>query len=103
MLFAQLRLDDARFNGSDYSPENDNKRLSGQLLRIFNLMKDEQWRTLQEIENQTNDPAASISAQLRHLRKTRFGAHIVNKRPRGNRKHGLFEYQLIVNHNGVEI
>lgn len=84
-----------RFNGSDYEPEDDDKRLSGQINRIFNLMKDGVWRTLEEIEKTTDDPQASISAQLRHLRKQRFGEHTVNKQRRGDRKNGLFEYQLI--------
>jgi Fic family protein len=86
-----------RFNGSDYVPELDNARLTGQLLRIFNCMKDKKYRTLGEIEKITGDPQSSISAQLRHLRKERFGSHVVNKRPRGNRENGLFEYQLIIN------
>lgn len=85
-----------RFNGPVYDPKYDKVRLTGQILRIFNLMKDGHWRTLSEIEAITNDPAASISAQLRHLRKERFGSHTVNKRPRGDRKQGLWEYQLLV-------
>jgi hypothetical protein len=83
------------FDGSDYDPEYDDVRLTGQALRIFNVMKDEVWRTLGEIEALTGDPQASISAQLRHLRKARFGGHIVRKRSRGEREHGLFEYQLL--------
>lgn len=86
-----------RFNGSDYVPSKDNVRLSGQIERVFKLMRDGKWRTLSEIQNATNDPQASISAQLRHLRKERFGNHEVNKRNRGERENGLFEYQLVVN------
>lgn len=88
-----------RFNGPEYNPEFDLKRLSGQILRIFNLMKDGKWRTLSEIEHETGDPQSSISAQLRHLRKERFGSHEVNRQPRGNRENGLFEYQLQINTN----
>jgi len=83
------------FDGSDYVPELDDKRLTGQLLRIFDLMKDGLWRTLSEIESYTGYPQSSISAQLRHLRKERFGGHTVNKRRMGDRTNGLFEYQLI--------
>lgn len=85
---------DARFNGSDYIPALDQKRLTGQIEKIYNLMRDGRWRTLSEIEKIINAPQASISAQLRHLRKERFGNHIVNKRRRGIRELGLFEYQL---------
>jgi len=86
-----------RFNGPDYDPKHDNIRLTKQILGVFNAMKDGEWRTLGEIENLTAYPQASISAQLRHLRKERFGAHIVNKQIRGERKDGLYEYQLIIN------
>ncbi len=80
------------FDGPDYDPELDRERLTGQILRVFNCMKDMKWRTLAEIEASTGDPQASISAQLRHLRKDRFGNHSVNKRRRGDPRQGLFEY-----------
>jgi hypothetical protein len=83
------------FDGSDYSPKFDDERLKGQIKKIYDLMIDGKWRTLGEIEQLTNYGQASISAQLRHLRKDRFGSHILNKRSRGERKNGLFEYQLI--------
>lgn len=86
-----------RFDGPDYIKELDQVRLTGQIERIYNLMRDNRWRTLGEISDATGDPQASISAQLRHLRKSRFGSHTVNKQRRGNRMQGLFEYQLIVN------
>lgn len=87
----------ATFDGSNYIPRFDDKRLRGQLKRVWDCMKDERWRTLAEIEVITNDPQASISAQLRHLRKERFGSHFISKRSRGARESGLFEYQLVVN------
>ena len=62
-------------------------------------MVDGAWRTLNDIEILTRDPQASISAQLRHLKKERFGAHTVDHRPRGDRKNGLYEYRLIPNPN----
>ena len=82
-----------RFNGADYQPDRDNGRLTGQLLRIFDYMKDGQWRTLSQIATATGDPEPSISAQLRHLRKDRFGGHTVNREYVDN---GLYRYQLIV-------
>jgi len=85
-----------RFDGPDYDPELDKVRLTGQILRVFDCMKDSRWRTLSEIEEITGDPQASISAQLRHLRKERFGGNTLNKRRRGDRTQGLFEYQLII-------
>ena len=87
-----MNQNEFRFDGSDYIPSRDNGRLSGQLLRVWECMKDEQWRTLREISNITGDPEASISAQLRHLRKPRFGSHDVEKEYISN---GLYKYRLL--------
>lgn len=83
-----------RFNGSDYVPVRDDARLTGQLLRVWNVMCGGDWHTLPEISDKTGDPEASISAQLRHLRKERFGAHKVEKE---HVQSGLFRYRLVVN------
>jgi hypothetical protein len=58
---------------------------------IRKLMVDGQWRSLGQIENVTGHPQASISAQLRHLRKKRFGSHVVERRHMGK---GLYEYRV---------
>jgi hypothetical protein len=89
-----------RFDGPVYDKTVDQARLTGQLLRIFDLMKDGKWRTLSEIAAATGDPEASVSAQLRHLKKKRFGEHDVPKRRRGDEKRGLWEYRLVVNIRG---
>ena len=83
-----------QFKGSNYIEQRDHDRLSDQKTKIFNLMEDGIFRTLDQISSQIKEPPASISAQLRHLRKPSFGSHIVNKKYRGD---GLFSYQLIVN------
>ena len=83
-----------RFNGADYVHGRDAKRLTGQLLRVWEAIKDGQWRTLGEIARATGDPEASVSAQLRHLRKERFGGHVIERRHRGAASHGLYEYRL---------
>ena len=83
-----------RFNGSDYQPMRDDMRLTGQLLRVFDVVKDGQWRGLDEIAKKAEAPEASVSAQLRHLRKDRFGAHTVEKKYEGN---GLYKYRVEVN------
>ena len=82
-----------RFDGDDYVPARDDARLGSQYDRIFALMRDRAWRSLAAIEQATGDPPASISAQLRHMRKARFGGHVVNRRYLGD---GRYEYQLIV-------
>lgn len=86
-----------RFNGSDYLHARDARRLAKQHDRVREAMADGEWRTLSEIAALTGDPVASISAQLRHLRKERFGAHQVDKRCRGSSRSGLFEYRLRLN------
>ena len=85
------------FAGPTYEPKADNRRLTGQTLRIFALMRDARWRTLSEIANITGDPEASISAQLRFLTTPEFGSHRKEKRIRGEKTRGLFEYRLVVN------
>jgi len=82
------------FNGPAYMPARDRMRLTAQMERIFSIMKDGEWRSLDQIRAQTGDPQASISAQLRHLRKERFGAHRLDRRYDGN---GLYSYRLIIN------
>jgi len=81
------------FNGSDYIPKLDHVRLTTQMDKIRNLMIDGKFRTLGEIELATGYPQASISAQLRNLRKSKFGDHTMNKQRR--KLAGLFEYQIL--------
>ncbi len=82
------------FDGASYVREFDHTRLTGQLAKVYNLMKDGRWRTLGEIESLIDEPQASISARLRDFRKPRFNSHTVDRRPRGDRENGLFEYRL---------
>ncbi len=42
----------------------------------------ETWLTLDELARLTHYPPASISAQLRHLRKPEYGGFVVEKQPR---------------------
>jgi hypothetical protein len=61
----------------------------------------ETWLTLEELAKLTHYPQASISAQLRHLRKPVYGGYVVDKRPRaldaalrGEDFGTVWEYQL---------
>ncbi len=82
------------FNGATSA---DTARLEAQLGRIWRCMNDCRWRTLRGISEVTGDPEAGISAQLRHLRKKRFGAHTVDKQHMG---HGLYLYRVLPNLRG---
>ena len=86
-------FDRTRFAGSDYDPVQDKARLTGQIAAIHALMEDGEWRTLREIADFTGYGEASISAQLRNLRKAPH-AMTIEKRPRGERSAGLWEYRL---------
>jgi hypothetical protein len=55
----------------------------------------EQWVTLAELSWKTKFPPASISAQLRHLRKAEYGGWVVEKRRREwEREELVWEYRL---------
>ena len=80
------------FNGPEYRGPLDFSRLKNQHDRIRAFMLDGRWRTVAEIAAATKDPENSIQAQLRHLRKRRFGAFIVSRRRRGGEESPLWEY-----------
>jgi site-specific DNA-cytosine methylase len=82
------------FDGETYEPDKDKKRLTRLLDRVFDLMRDESWRTLQEIQVQTGGSEASVSARLRDLRKEKFGSHNVERQRVSG---GTFQYRLIEN------
>jgi hypothetical protein len=85
---------DLRFDGADYNPTRDNARLTGQILRVWDCMCHGAWKTLRQISDETGDPESSVSAQLRHLRKPRFGAHTVE---REYIQDGIYKYRLVIN------
>ncbi|MFA6974281.1 MAG: hypothetical protein WC238_06165 [Parcubacteria group bacterium] len=86
------------YDGAGYDPVLDESRLNTQHQRVFALMMDGKWRTLQGIENFTRFPQASISATLRDFRKARYGNHTVDRRrkPEVDPHKGLFEYRLVI-------
>jgi len=84
-----------RYPSPDPLTAQDIARLDHQHEAIRNLMLDGEWRTFREIAEELNPhwSEASISAQLRHLRKPKFGSYKVNRKRRENS--GLNEYQVI--------
>jgi hypothetical protein len=64
------------------------------LWNVTQIAVDGGWLTLREIADLTNYGEASISAQLRHLRKPYFGAYVVVKRRRGSVTNGAWEYRI---------
>ncbi|MEJ7804368.1 MAG: hypothetical protein WKG03_00385 [Telluria sp.] len=84
----------SHFNGPDYVAKRDDERLTAQMSRIWAFMCGGAWHTLGQIAANCSAPEASVSAQLRHLRKDRFGGHAIEKKHLGR---GLYEYRLIPN------
>ena len=93
MMTADNPFEGLPFDGVTYNHERDNIRLSGQCQRVFDVMKDGQWRSLQELAQEAEAPEASVSARLRDLRKKRFGCHEVSRR---HIEGGLYVYRLEV-------
>lgn len=80
-----------RFDGATYDPTEDQSRLSGQLQRVFVVMQDGGWHTLEELVRKCSGTTASVSARLRDLRKQRFGGHDVERQ---RVQAGLWRYRL---------
>jgi hypothetical protein len=88
MMSSQIVL---RFDGSDYDHKRDGIRLTGQLERVFDVMKSGEWITLRQLADRAKCPEASASAQMRNLRKERFGSFAVEKK---YDHFGVFLYRL---------
>ena len=80
------------FDGHDYVHSRDSKRLGTQLEQIRDFMEGKDYLTLQEISESTGHPHASVSAQLRNLRKDRFGSRVIDRKHISN---GLYSYKLM--------
>lgn len=88
----------SQFPGKDIDIEFDEERLRGLQSAVYIVMKDGKYRTFSEIKSETKKGSETgIAATLRGFRHKSRGAHIVNKRRRGDPKKGVWEYQLIVN------
>lgn len=81
-----------RFSGATYDPVRDRARLTGQILRVFDVIKDHGAHTVHEIAEATGDPENSIQAQLRNMRKVEFGSLNIRRRWRAGSRETLSEY-----------
>lgn len=81
--------------GDSYVAEVDHDRIVTQMIRIRDFMLEQnKFLSLAEIEAALDYPQASISAQLRHLRKAKFGNYTVIKRRR-TETGGTWEYKVL--------
>ena len=79
--------------GPAYDEHADGARVRRQMDVIRDYMLRAGWRTLTEISRDLGYPESSVSAQLRHLRKKRFGAYRVPKRRRN--EGGTWEHRVL--------
>jgi len=86
------------FTGADYDEKRDCGRMTTQLERIVGIAKDEKWRTVERLALElrraypdTRFPEASISAQLRNLRKIGYRVEARNALKDGL----LYEYRVL--------
>lgn len=95
------REPEPHFDGSDVVRGLDHDRLTLQLEKIRRVIRDGQYRTLAELARLTGAPEASVSAQLRNLRKPRFGGLTIVRRRR-TVDGGTWEYAQEVETNGAD-
>jgi hypothetical protein len=81
------------FHGPGYDADLDEERLTTQLQKVYNLMKDGEWRTLLAIAEVSGGLLTSVSAHLRQLRTEKRGSYIVERRR--TKKAGLWEYRVL--------
>ena len=97
-MIKRLSMNKHIFSGADYQPELDFKPLMDQFNRIKSLMMDGRARTVDEIISAIRVPgkidgANAVQAQLRNMRKPKFGGYnVVRNRRNGTRES---EYRLI--------
>lgn len=84
-------------DGQTFNPDLDAERLNTQGARVWQLMRDSNWRTLSEIQAECGGSEAGVSARLRDFRKREWGGNTVRRRRRGDSRNGLYEYRLIPN------
>lgn len=80
------------FDGDDYVSERDKPRLTLQIHQVRMYMENAGWLSVKDIAAELNFPEPSVSAQIRNLRKKRFGSRTVERRYQGN---GLYEFKLM--------
>lgn len=87
--------DDFPFGGETFDAKKDGPRLAGQLKRVYDVMRDGRWRTLQTLKHEAAPATeAAVSARLRDLRKKKFGGFTVETK-RADRS-GVWVYRLVI-------
>ncbi|HEY9684736.1 MAG TPA: vWA domain-containing protein [Oculatellaceae cyanobacterium] len=80
------------FDGSTFDQQLDGVRLTKQLEKVYDLMKNGTWWSLAQLAARTGAGTASMGARVRDFRKAKFGGFKVNRKHIGK---GLHMYQLV--------
>jgi hypothetical protein len=83
-----------KFHGETYQPALDQKRLGGQMLRVYEAMRSGRRFTLAQLAEIAGGSESGVSARIRDLRKPQYGKHEIERRRVA--ESGLWEYRMRV-------
>lgn len=84
-----------KFDGATFDAAKDEQRLTGQLQRVMQAMRDGNWWTLRLLADRVGGSEAGVSARLRDLRKPQFGGTPDDVERRRVMAGGLYEYRWV--------
>lgn len=64
---------------------------------VYDVMKDQEWHTLEEVATAVNGRQTSVSACIRNFRKEKHGGYAVDRK----RENGEYLYRLVLNRDAV--
>ena len=70
---------------------SDGERLEGQFERVWAIMRDGEYHTIQEVAAKTGDPAQSVARQMGHIRSKARGGHVLEREHWGQ---GLYAFRV---------
>lgn len=98
------------FSGEAYDEDRDCSALTGQLRIVFDIMSDQKWRSVRRIQqlmvrdygqSELACPENSIQAQIRNLRKPKFGNYECPRKTmpgkRGGRGYSVYRLGNVLN------
>ena len=86
---SEALLEDRPFEGATFIASRDEKRLTGQLQAVHQIMSDHDWHTLADLALRCSGSEAGVSARLRALRKLNFTIE------RRHVERGLWKYRMV--------
>ena len=65
-------------------PQEDGKRIAGNVLAVFKIMRDGKWHTLEELALAIGVSTQGVSARIRDLRKREYGLYTIERQRTGS-------------------